>query len=197
MEKGSKSPLLYTQAKRHRVVAGLSWDAREDKVSFVGRIQGDTQHDLDISAFIYDHEGDFIDIVTAEATDAIDDSGAIYHSGDDQTGEGEGDDEHISVELAGLPDEIQSIIFVIESRSAHTFGHIAEINARIADGMSNSDLLKTDLNGEDGKDSIGYVFARLYPDDGSESGWMLHFIDEYPNTDDVEEWGAYLKKYLD
>ena len=48
LQKGQKGPLNHTIKARQRIVAGLSWDARETKVGLVGRVTGDSQHDLDI-----------------------------------------------------------------------------------------------------------------------------------------------------
>lgn len=196
LPRGEKTSLLYTPEKRHRVLAGLSWDARDDKVTFVNKMRGDTQHDLDISAYIFDDEGDFIDLVTADANDAIDESGCIYHSGDHQTGEGEGDDESVYVELLNLPDEIKDIFFLIEVQSNHFFGDIAEVSLRVADGLTDTDLLYSELDPNDGKNAIAYVFAHIYRSEESGTGWVLHHIGDYPNTDTIDNWGEYFAQYL-
>lgn len=193
---GDRAPLLYTPEKRHRVLAGLSWDARTDNITFVNKMRGDTQHDLDICAYIFDDEGDFVDLVTADANEAIDESGCIYHSGDDQSGEGEGDDEAISVELLNLPEEITDIFFLIEVQSNHFFGDIAEVSMRIADGLTDKELLYIDLNAKDGKEAIAYAFAHIYRSEESGTGWMIHYIGEYPDTDNIESWAEYFAQYL-
>ncbi len=193
---GEKTTLLYSPEKRHRVLAGISWDARGDKIGFVKKMKGDTQHDLDISAYIFDDEGDFCDLVTADANEAIDESGCIYHSGDHQTGEGEGDDETISVELLNLPETIKDIFFLIEVQSNHFFSDIAEVNMRIADGLTDNELLYSELNPDDGRNKIAYVFAHLYRSEESGTGWMLHHIGDYPDTDTIDNWGEYFAQYL-
>ncbi|MEM6780778.1 MAG: TerD family protein [Pseudomonadota bacterium] len=196
LQPGQRTSLLYSPQKRHRVLAGLSWDARTDDVTFVGKLQGDTQHDLDICAYIYDDEGDFIDLVTADANEAIDESGCIYHSGDDQSGEGEGDDEAISVELLNLPDEIHDIFFLIEVQSNHFLGDIAEISMRIADGLTDNELLYIEVDDPKAKEAIAFTFAHIYRSEESGTGWMLHYIGECPDTDSVDNWGDYFKQYL-
>lgn len=196
MNKGDRTPLLYTQSKRHRIVAGLSWDARGGKVSLMERARGDSQYDLDLSAYIYDCDGDFVDVVTPEALDAIDDSGAIYHSGDHQTGEGHGDDESISVELINVPDDVCDIFFLAETSSTHFFGDMAETAIRIADGMNDRDLLYVELDEPEADTAIAYVFAHIYRSKDSKTGWMLHYIGDFPNIEQIDEWGEYFKRYL-
>ena len=99
LQKGEKGPLLHSMKARQRVVAGLSWDAREEKkVKMLDRvIKKDSQHDLDICCYLYDKDGECIDFVGAEAQDSVSESGHVYHSGDDMTGTGDGDDEFISL----------------------------------------------------------------------------------------------------
>ncbi|MFA5592251.1 MAG: TerD family protein [Micavibrio sp.] len=195
--KGHKAPLLFTQSSRDRVLIAISWDERQDKASALQRLTGShTQHDLDLSCFVYDSNGAYIDFVGAMAQDAVDETGAIYHSGDDATGEGLGDDESISCELAGLPRSTTDILFVCEIRSGHLFGDIADPRMRIADGMTDTNLLEIFMNGADGADKPACILARITRDNRSPTGWSYHAINDYPPIDDVSDWGGYLTRYL-
>ena len=130
------APLLFTMQARHRILAAMNWGERAKKTTIIDHIVGtNQQHDLDLSCFVYDADGNYIDFVGPMAQDSMDQSGAIYHSGDDATGSGDNDDEAISCELARVPDDVAQIIFVVEIRSKHIFADIAKPEFRIADGM--------------------------------------------------------------
>ena len=195
--KGSKAPLLHTVKARQRIIAAISWDVRAKKTTVMDHIRGtNQQHDLDLSCFIYDRDGNYVDYVGSMAQDSMDQTGAVYHSGDDATGEGDGDDESISCELAGLPEETAHLVFVAEIRSAHVFQDIEEPAARIADGMTDKNLLTLNIAATEGKDASACIMARIYRDATSPTGWNLHLIDEYPAISDVSDWGSYLSRYL-
>jgi len=197
LTKGQKAPLNHTQKARQRIVAGLSWDAREDKVGVIGRVTGDSQHDLDINCYVYDNEGDFIDFVGSEAQDSMDQSEKIYHSGDDQSGAGDGDDEFISAELAELPDNIHGMVFIVEIRSQHVFTDVATPFARIADGFDDNNLLEISIEGENTKTSNAFVMCAIQRKSDSPTGWQLYNISEFPDVSQIEDWGSYLSQFID
>jgi tellurium resistance protein TerZ len=197
-QKGQKVTLNHTTKSRQRVLAGLSWDAREDKVGLMGKVLNtDSQHDLDISCYVYDRKGEFIDFVGAEAQDSLDQSGKIYHSGDDMSGAGEGDDESISAELAELPGNVHGIVYLVEIRSNHVFSEIASPYVRLADGMTDNNLLEINITDDDCTDKIAFVAFSIYRSIESPTGWMLYNVSEYPNIDQIEDWGAYLAQFVD
>lgn len=192
-----KKPLLFTMKARHRIVAALNWDERADKTNIINAVMGtNQQHDLDISCFVYNDAKKYIDFVGPMAQDSMDQTGAIYHSGDDATGSGDTDDEFISVELIGLPDDTAHIIFVAEIRSNHTFSQVAGPRFRLADGATNQNLFELDLSADEGKDRSACVMLRLYRDTSSPTGWNLHAIADYPDLADIPDWGTYLTRYL-
>lgn len=105
-------PLQFSTQGKGRIVTGLSWDPRPGKVGFIQQVvKKDSQHDMDLTCFMYNVQGEFVDYVGSEAQDSMDQSGKVYHSGDDMSGEGQGDDETISVELNALPVDIHALIF--------------------------------------------------------------------------------------
>lgn len=191
-------PLLFTVKARNRILAAISWDVRAKKTTMIDHLRGtNQQHDLDLSCFVYNDSGDYIDYVSAMAQDSMDSTGAIYHSGDDATGEGGGDDEAISCELAGLPQDTESLIFVVEIRSDHTFADVAGTTARIADGMTDNNLFELDVAaGTENDGARACVIARIYRDSRSPTGWSYQPIDEYPDLAEVTDWGSYLGRYL-
>lgn len=195
--KGTKSPLLHTPKARQRIIAGLSWDVREDKVGIIGRVKGDSQHDLDINCYIYDKAGEFLDFVGSEIQDNIDESGKIYHSGDDQSGTGDGDDEFISAELAELPNEIYAMVFMVEIRSQHVFTQVGAPFARIADGFNNENLLEIVIEGEQAAHSNCFIMCAIQRDKSSPTGWKLYNISEFPDISQIKDWGSYLSQFVD
>lgn len=197
MNKGTITPLLHTKKSRERILVAIQWDLDTTKETFVQKIRGNkAEHDLDVSCFVFDKNGEYIDFVGSMAQDAMDSTGCIYHSGDDATGEGDGDDESISCELAGLPASTTDLIFVTEIRSAHVFSQIHQPYARIADGMSNDNLFELTMAVNDGQDKTACIMARITRDKTSPTGWSLHSIDEYPDLAEVADWGTYLTRYL-
>ena len=192
-----ETPLLHTKSGRERIVVAISWDERAAKTTIVDKLRGtNQQHDLDVSCFVFDRNGEYIDFVGAMGQDAMDQTGAIYHSGDDESGAGSGDDEFISCELAGLPRDTQNLIFVTEIRSNHTFKDIDDPYVRIADGMTNKNLFELHMATTTGQDKTACVMARISRDPTSPTGWNLHIIDQYPDLNDVSDWGGYLTRYL-
>lgn len=192
----SKQPLLHTKKSRERIVVAINWDERAKTTIVDTVMRTNQQHDLDVAVFVYNKNKEYIDFVGSMAQDNMDQTGCIYHSGDDAGGAGDLDDEFISVELAGLPYDTEHLVFVTEIRSDHVFSQIANPSMRIADGMTNKNLHEMPLARGRGGDATACVMARIYRTSTSETGWGLHIIDEYPKLDDVSDWGSYLTRYL-
>lgn len=195
--KGQKGPLNHSLKARQRIVAGLSWDVRETKVGLFGRVTGDSQHDLDINCYIFDRDKDFSDFVGSEAQDSMDESEKIYHSGDDQSGTGDGDDEFISCELAHLPSDVYGLVFIVEVKSKHTFGDVLTPFTRIGDGMTNTNLLEMPIEGSQAANSTAFVMCAIQRDSTSPTGWQLYNISEFPDVSKIEDWGSYLSQFID
>jgi tellurium resistance protein TerZ len=196
--KGHTAPLNHTLQSKQRVMVGLSWDPREDKVTLVNQvIKSDSQHDLDVSCYIYNKDAEFIDYVGAEASDSMDESGKIYHSGDDMSGAGDGDDESISAELAALPEHVHALIFMVDIRSNHVFQEIEAPMVRLADGMTDNNLLKVDMIGDTANNKNAFILCAILRSATSPSGWMLKNINDYPDISKIEDWGQHLAQYVD
>ena len=92
-------------------------------------------------------------------------SGSINHSGDNLTGEGDGDDEVINVNLNKIPTNVNKIVFVVniygcQSRRQH-FGMVSNAYIRVVDPITNKELCKFDLTDDYSKHTAIYV-AELY-----------------------------------
>lgn len=139
-----------------KVFMGLGWDP----ASGYGDI------DLDASCIAYDVNNNEVDIIYfGKLTNA---GGSIRHSGDNLTGEGDGDDEVINVDLSRLPSKIDKLVFTINSYSGQTFNDVVNCFARLVDSTSNRELCKYML-AESGP-STAMAMAMIYRHN---SAWKL------------------------
>src|SRR6266487_5084788 len=81
-----------------QVRMGLGWDAMKKRGLFGFRSQ---TIDLDASALLFDPAGQLVDQVWFRQLTSTD--GSVRHTGDNLTGDGEGDDESIKVDLTRVP----------------------------------------------------------------------------------------------
>eukprot|EP00917_Polyrhabdina_sp_WS-2016_P030022 GHVP01064002.1.p1 GENE.GHVP01064002.1~~GHVP01064002.1.p1 ORF type:complete len:197 (+),score=29.42 GHVP01064002.1:1-591(+) len=102
-----KGELFQFSSDQRLIKIGLGWDYECGK-----------QLDMDVSCVIFDKDSKFIDVVWFKNLNALNDS--IKHSGDNLNGQGDGDDEVITVLLDRLPQEVHTLIFVINMYSAGT-----------------------------------------------------------------------------
>ncbi len=194
---GKKESLNHQIEARQRIIAGLSWDAREEeKVGLFRRVKGDSQHDLDIQCYIYNKDKEFLDFVGAEAQDSMDQSETIYHSGDDQNGTGDGDDEFISAELARMPKAIHGLVFMVEIQSNHFFTDVTAPFTRLADGYNDQNLIEMPIIGSKAENSQAFVMCAIQRNSSSPTGWIAHNISDFPDISRIDNWGNYLSQYI-
>ncbi|MGI8665802.1 MAG: TerD family protein [Jatrophihabitans sp.] len=117
-----------------RVVMGLGWDP----------VPGRRGIDLDASVIAFDQNASKLEIVWFSHLKAF--GGALTHAGDNRTGRGEGDDEQIRVDLAGLPGQVRHLVFTINSFRGHRFTDVARAFCRLVDGASGAELVRYDLS---------------------------------------------------
>ncbi|GAC80377.1 MULTISPECIES: TerD family protein [Gordonia] len=139
------------------VSIGLGWDVR----STTG-----TDFDLDGSAIALNadkkavSDQHFIFFNNLRSPD-----GSIEHTGDNTTGDGDGDDEVINVDLAGVPPEIGSIVFPVSIYDAdarsQSFGQVRNAFIRVVNRANGSEIARYDLS-EDASTETAMVFGELY-----------------------------------
>ena len=180
LEKGEHAPLNVTQKAKHRVFAGLGWEPHTENNALekIGVALGlaHTNHDLDLSCLLFDGDKNLVSVVSTAPGHGADMSGHVYHSGDNTGGEGDGDDEQISVELLELGPAIQYILFAASIKSGHVFGDIDSPVIRLADGYSNHNFLQAALDHPEGRGKNAFAFASLYR---AGNGWNIHNISRY------------------
>mgnify|MGYP005768697619 FL=1 len=169
LKKGQKVSLTKDNPGLKNVVVGIGWD--------VNRFDTGGSFDLDSSAFLITDAGkvsrqeDFIFYGNLKHP-----SGAVEHLGDNRTGEGEGDDEQIKVDLSKVPENISKIAFAVTIYEAEernqNFGQVNNAFIRIYNAETGEEMLRYDL-GEDFSIETAAVFGELYRHNGE---WKFNAI---------------------
>lgn len=156
-----------------KVTLGLGWDP--EKAGLLGKLfGGGASIDLDASCILFDADLKPIDLVWFRQLKSRD--GSIQHSGDNRTGEGDGDDESISVDLTKLPGSVVHLVFTVNSFTGQNFERIQNAYCRIINAPKNQELARFNLS-EQGKHT-GVVMANL---SRGPSGWDFKAIGQTTN----------------
>ncbi len=157
LSKGGNVSLTKAAPNLTAVTVGLGWDVR----STTG-----TDFDLDASAIALSTEKKalsdqhFVFFNNLKSPD-----GSIEHTGDNLTGEGEGDDEAIKVDLAAVPPNVDTITFPVSIYEAdersQSFGQVRNAFIRVVNQADNAELARYDLT-EDASTETAMVFGELY-----------------------------------
>ncbi len=144
--------------------------------------------DLDASALVF-ADRDLVDASYHGQLSTRD--GAIRHSGDNLTGDGDGDDETIAVDLTRLPVHVTAVVFVITSYAGHTFERVRNAFWRLVDGANNTEITRVNLRS--GGPHTGMLVAKLHREHGA---WKLQALGQpiqasHP-LEAVDQIGPYL-----
>lgn len=158
LQKGQKIDLTKTNPGLTKLVVGLGWDTN--------KYDGGSDFDLDASVFLLGENGkiesdkDFVFYSNPKHF-----SEAVIHQGDNRTGEGDGDDEKIDIDLSKVPANVQKISFSVTIYDADSrrqnFGQVSNAYIRIIDEANSTELIRYDL-GEDFSIETAVVVADLY-----------------------------------
>ena len=157
LNKGGNLSLSKEAPGLSKILVGLGWDTRSsDGQDF----------DLDASAFLL-KEGDKVrgdtDFIFYNQLKSPD--GSVEHTGDNLTGEGEGDDEVIKVDLSRVPPEIQKISVAVTIHDAdarrQNFGMVSNAFIRIVNDAGGAEIARYDLS-EDASTETAMVFGEVY-----------------------------------
>ncbi len=169
LSKGQKISLTKGNPGLSSITVGLGWD--------VNMYDTGTAFDLDSEAFLLGGNGmctqdtDFVFYGNLEHP-----SGSVKHMGDNLTGEGDGDDEQILVELSQVPANIERIAFTVTIHDAEVrrqnFGQVNNSFIRIVDNATGTELVRYDL-GEDFSIETAVVVGELYKHNGE---WKFNAI---------------------
>ena len=161
LSKGGNVSLSKTDPSLVRILIGLGWDERStDGVDF----------DLDASAFLLTASGkvrsdhDFIFYNQLKSQD-----GSVEHTGDNRSGQGDGDDESIKVDLSRVPAQIEKIAVTVTIHDAQArgqnFGQIANAFIRVVNEDNGIEIVRFDL-AEDYSTETAMVFGEIYRHNG-------------------------------
>ncbi|HEY2299805.1 MAG TPA: TerD family protein, partial [Jatrophihabitans sp.] len=118
-----------------QVRMGLGWDAVKKRGLFGSRSQS---IDLDASALLFDNSKQLVDQVWFQQLTSRD--GSVQHTGDNLTGEGEGDDESIRVHLDGVNPAVRTIVFTVNSFTGQDFSQIENAFCRLIDETNEAEV---------------------------------------------------------
>lgn len=180
LQKGQKVNLKKSDGQAlSRIRIGLGWDPVEQKKGgLFGSIFGGSAPDIDCDASVIVCKGGRL----AGKDDVVyfgnlkHPSGAIVHTGDNLTGEGEGDDEQILVDLTAVPADYDKLVFVVniydcESRK-QDFGMIANAFIRICDERTGEEFCRYNLS-ESYAGMTAMIFGEIYRHNGE---WKFNAI---------------------
>ncbi|MER1986386.1 MAG: TerD family protein [Solibacillus sp.] len=158
LSKGQRIDLTKDNPALKNIIVGLGWDVKN--------FDGGAEFDLDASAFLLNEQGkcrqdsDFIFYNNLVSQD-----GSIEHTGDNRTGEGDGDDEQIKVHLNKVSADVHRVAITVTIHDAETrrqnFGQVTNAFVRLVDEDLGSEILRFDL-GEDFSIETAVVFCELY-----------------------------------
>ena len=157
LTKGGNVSLTKAAPGLKAVSVGLGWDVRSTT--------GD-DFDLDASALGLDPNHRIVaDDYFVFFNNTSSPDGSIVHQGDNLTGEGEGDDEVINVDLSAVPTTVDSVVFPVSIYDAdsrgQTFGQVRNAFIRVVDQANGNELARYDLS-EDASTETAMVFGELY-----------------------------------
>lgn len=171
LAKGQRVSLEKVAPGLTEVFVGLGWDT---KVT-----DGGYDYDLDASLFllgsneklISDNHFVFYNNLTSPDPDK-----SVEHTGDNLTGDGDGDDEVININLAKIPSDVQKIVVVVTIHEAEqrgqNFGQVDNAYVRIVDAKTNSEAARFDLT-EDCSIETAMIMAEIYRKNGE---WRVNAV---------------------
>lgn len=158
LKKGQKIDLTKSNPSLNNVLIGLGWDTKS--------YDGGHEYDLDASVFLLNKEGRCAgdrDFIFYNNTVSLD--GSINHLGDNRTGDGDGDDEQVTVKLSLVDTNIDKIVITVTIHDydvrGQNFGQVENAFVRLVDEDTGQEILRYDL-GEDFSIETGVVFCEVY-----------------------------------
>ena len=178
LQKGQKVSLVKADGKKlTKLMVGLGWDAAVQEGGFFKKLfSGKKDIDCDASVFMckggkLKGEEDIVYFGNLKHK-----SGSVQHMGDNLTGEGEGDDEQIFVDLNKIPADYDKLIFVVNiykavERNQH-FGMIKNAFIRIVDNETGEELCRYNLT-DNYDEMLAMVAGEVYKKNGE---WKFNAI---------------------
>lgn len=161
LSKGGNVSLSKEAPGLRNITVGLGWDQR---------VTDGSAFDLDASVFVVDGAGRVLDdrhfvFYGNKATP----DGAVAHQGDNLTGQGDGDDEKVKVDLVRLAPGAEKLVFAVTIHEAdqrrQNFGMVQNAFIRVVNDADNRELARYDLS-EDASTETAMIFGEVYRHNG-------------------------------
>ncbi|MEV0948178.1 TerD family protein [Rhodococcus sp. NPDC049939] len=157
LAKGGNVSLTKEAPGLKAVLVGLGWDARTTSGA---------DFDLDASALLLNKSGKVLsDQHFVFYGNLVSPDGTVEHTGDNLTGDGDGDDESIKVDLVSVPVDVERIVITVsiyEARERHqSFGQVSNAYIRVVNQADNAEITRFDLS-EDASTETAMLFGELY-----------------------------------
>ena len=158
LQKGQRVDLTKGNAGLNKIKVGLGWDpvGQAKSGGFLGGLfsggSGGGGRDVDCDASVLMLQEDKLvagdDIVYFGKLKSK--CSSVQHSGDNRTGDGDGDDEVITIELGAVPAQFNKLVFVVNiydaaGRKQH-FGMIQNAYIRVYDDKTGNELIRYNLS---------------------------------------------------
>jgi len=177
LQKGQKIDLTKGNGGLSRIMVGLGWDeAKKPEGGFLSKLFSSKSFDIDCdaSAILCNDAGKYLDLVYYRHLELKD--GSVVHQGDNLTGEGDGDDEQIMVDLSKMNPSVGKIVFVVNiyeatNRNQH-FGMIQNAFIRLVDMDKNTEICRFNLS-ENYNGMEGLIVGEIYKKDNE---WKFNAI---------------------
>lgn len=171
LTKGQKISLTKDNEGLSKIQVGLGWDPikQPQKKGLFAALTGATTPDMDCDASVFMLEDN--EKMTSGKDGLIyygyktSKCGSVHHTGDNLTGEGEGDDETIIVDLTKVPKNIQKLVFIVNiyncvSKKQH-FGMVENAYIRIVNMSNKQEMLRFNLT-EQYTDKTGLIVGEIF-----------------------------------
>ncbi|HDK6621833.1 TPA: tellurium resistance cAMP binding protein TerE [Klebsiella quasipneumoniae] len=155
--KGGNVSLTKEAPSMNVALVGLGWDAR---------VTDGQAFDLDASVFLVGENGKVLSdshFVFYNNTTSPD--GAVQHQGDNRTGEGDGDDEQVKIDLTKVAADVKKLVFAVTIHEADSrkqnFGMVSNSFMRVVNNDNGSEIARFDLS-EDASTETAMILGELY-----------------------------------
>lgn len=171
-----------------KVVMGLGWDTIKTK-GFLGFGGKKVSVDLDASCVLFNGDKIMVDAVWFRQLQSRD--GSIVHTGDNRTGDGDGDDEQIIVDLTKVPANVETLVFVVNSFTGQNFSQIENATCRLLDASNQSVIASYNLSCQGSH--TAQIMAKVSRQGGE---WSMSAIGENASGNTFQELMPLMKQHL-
>lgn len=185
LSKGQRINLSKEVEGLSKIMVGLGWDAAKQSGGILNHLFGSTSYsiDCDASAITMGNGNKYRACIYYG--NLSEDN--VYHHGDNLTGDGDGDDEQITVDLAHLSSEIERMVFVVNiyncTERKQDFGLIKNAYIRLVDESTGKEICKYNLS-DDYAGKTAMIFAEVYRNNGE---WKFNAIGQGTNDASISQ----------